>query len=310
MSEPTPTHTTSQPAKLVRFSMPRIGDAVFAVLTGAFGVAILVLFAGLLVLLAQRAWPAMHHFGIHFLWSRAWNPPGQDFGALPYIFGTISTSLIALAFTLPIAIGAAIALTDLLPRAVASVLGIMIELLAALPSIVFGVWGLAVITPFVKQLGGDRTFGPSILAAGLVLCVMILPIVTAVTRDMIFAVPRSQREAAYALGATRWEVTWRVVLPNARPGITAAVILGLGRAVGETMAVIMVIGNQPRLTTDVFKPGSTIASVIANEFGDPSGPLHFSSLVYLGFILLAISLALNVVARVIVHRYSRFVQAV
>lgn len=291
-----------------RLGADSAGDVVFVLLTGACALGLVLLFADVVVVLGQRAWPAIQAFGVGFLTGRSWNPPGQAFGALPYILGTLMTSVLALAVAVPVAIGTAVALAILLPRTLAGPMGVLVELLAAVPSIIFGVWGFAVVVPFVRRLGGwlgQDTFGLSILAAGLVLAVMVLPIITAVSRDMVLAVPRQQRDAALALGATPWEVTWKVVLPHARPGIVAAVILGFGRAIGETMAVIMVIGNQPVLPDSVFAPGSTMASVIANEFGDPSGPLHGAALVELGLILLLSSLVLNLLARLIVKRLTR-----
>jgi phosphate transport system permease protein len=284
------------------------GDVVFLAITAAFAVGMVVLFGALVFILARKAWPAFQAFGFGFLVGTQWDPVGQHFGALAYIAGTLMTSFVAVVVAVPIAIGTAVALALLLPRSVAGPLGVLVELLAAVPSIIFGVWGLAVIAPFVRQLAGglhQATFGPSILAAGLVLAAMILPIITALTRDMVLAVPQHQRDAALALGATPWEVTWKVVLPHARPGIVAAVILGFGRAIGETMAVIMVVGNVAKIPRDLFMPGSTMASVIANEFGDPTGPLHGASMVALGLVLLLMSLVLNLLARGIVKRLTR-----
>jgi phosphate transport system permease protein len=283
---------------------PQRGDTWFRGTTRGAALLLLGGFGFLLWTLAARAWPALAAFGPGFLVGGAWDPPGQRFGALPYLFGTVASSALALAVAVPVAVGTAVALTFLLPRALAAPLGVLVELLAAVPSIVFGVWGFTTVVPWVQELSGGRSFGHSLLAAGLVLAAMVLPIITAVTRDMLLAVPRAQRDAALALGATPWEVTWKVVLPHARAGILAAVILGLGRAVGETMAVIMVIGNQPKLDLDPFAPAATMASVIANEFGDPSGALHASSLVALGLILLLMSLALNLAARWVVHRFA------
>lgn len=280
----------------------RPGDRIFSLLLGASALLGLALFAGIAWTLGQQAWPAMRAFGAGFLWSTSWNPGGQEFGALPYLFGTLATSLLGLAFALPVAVGTAVALVYLLPRWLSSPLGLVIELLAAVPSIVFGVWGRDVIVPVVAQMSGGASFGPSILAAGLVLAAMILPILTTVTREMLKTVPRDQADAALALGSTPWEVTWKVVLPYAKAGILAGAILGLGRAIGETMAVILVIGNSPILPQSPYDPGATIASLIAQEFGDPSGPLHTSTLVYLGLILLAASLLLNVLAKLVVRR--------
>lgn len=284
------------------------GDVAFLALTATFALGLVAIFAYLLFVLGDRAWPAIREFGLGFLTSTAWDPPGQVFGALTYITGTLLSSLVALVVAVPIALGTAVALAILLPRSLAAPLGVLVELLAAVPSIVFGVWGLAVVAPFVRDLAdlfGQETFGPSVLAAGFVLAAMVLPIITAISRDMILAVPQHQRDAALALGSTPWEVTWRVVLPNARPGIVAAIILGFGRAIGETMAVIMVIGNQVQVPTDIFEPASSMASVIANEFGDPSGPLHGAALVELGLLLLLTSLLLNLAARGIVRRLTR-----
>lgn len=284
------------------------GDVVFLLVTGACAVGLVALFAKIVHELGRGAWPAIQAFGLGFLTGEAWDPPGQRFGALPYIAGTLATSVVAIVVAVPVAIGTAVALALLLPRAVAGPLGVLVELLAAVPSIIFGIWGFAVVVPFVRDLGkalGQPAFGPSVLAAGLVLAVMVLPIITAVTRDMVLAVPRHQRDAALALGATPWEVTWKVVLPHARAGIVAAVILGFGRAIGETMAVIMVVGNQAQVPDSLFAPASTMASVIANEFGDPSGSLHAPALMELGLILLLTSLLLNLVARLVVKRLSR-----
>ena len=280
----------------------RIGDRVFSALLGLSALLGVLLFAGIAWVLGSQAWPAMKQFGLGFLWSRSWNPGGQEFGALPYLAGTLTTSLLALAFAIPIAVGTAVALVYLLPRWISGPLGLIIELLAAVPSIVFGVWGRDVIVPLVAQMSGGSSFGPSILAAGLVLAAMILPILTTVTREMLKTVPRDQADAALALGSTPWEVTWKVVLPYAKAGILAGAILGLGRAIGETMAVILVIGNSPLLPQSPYDPGATIASLIAQEFGDPSGPLHTSTLVYLGLILLLASLLLNLLAKLVVRR--------
>lgn len=284
------------------------GDLAFLLLAGAFAATLAVLFADLVWILGKNALPAIRAFGVGFLTSTRWDPPGQHFGALVYIAGTLASSLLAVAIALPVAVGTAVALALLLPRAVAGPLGVLVELLAAVPSIVFGVWGLAVVAPFVRDLGhllGQDTFGPSVLAAGFVLAAMILPIITAVSRDMVLAVPRHQRDAALALGATPWEVTWKVVLPNARPGIVAATILGFGRAIGETMAIILVMGNQPLLPRSLFGPGASMASVIASEFGDPSGALHKPALFEIGLILLVSGLLINLAARGVVRRLSR-----
>jgi len=280
------------------------GDAAFKAATGAFAVGLVAVFAVMVAVLLRRAWPAVHAFGLSFLWSTAWNPVAGQFGAGAFLAGTLLSSLIGLVVALPVAVGTAVALALLLPRALAAPLGVVIELLAAVPSIIFGVWGFAVVVPFVHRLSPSHA-GQSLLAGGLVLAVMILPIMTAIGRDMVKAVPQAQRDAALALGATPWEVTWKVVLPYARPGMLAGVILALGRAIGETMAVIMVIGNQNVVPRSVFEAAATMASTIANQFGDPSGPLHTASLVELGVLLLLSSLALNLLAKLVVRRLGR-----
>lgn len=297
----------------------RGGDRVLRLLTGTGAFVVVAAFATLVVLLANGGWPALHHAAGFFTGS-LWNPnepdgpdaPAQSFGALPFIYGTLASSLIALAVAVPVAVGTAIALVELLPRWLATPVGLLVELLAAVPSIIFGVWGFFVVVPFVKHLGADVLHrrilsGTNLLAGGLVLAVMVLPILTAVARDMLRAVPRHQRDAALALGATNWEVTWRVTLPNARGGLLAASLLGLGRAIGETMAVIMVIGmTVPKhWFGDVFQPASTIAGVIANQFGEPVNDAHKAALWLLGLTLLACSLALNLLARAATRRFTR-----
>jgi phosphate transport system permease protein len=285
--------------------MGKAGDRIFAGVTLAAALGVAALFADLLWTLATKSAPTWRATGPSFLWSQAWDPAGDRFGALAYLFGTVASSAIALVIAVPVALGTAVALVMLLPRWLAGPLGMLVELLAAIPSIIFGIWGLFTIVPLVHDLSGGTAGGRSLLAAGIVLAVMIVPIITAIARDMVRAVPVAQREAALALGLTPWEVTWKVVLPYARPGLLAAVLLGLGRAMGETMAVIMVIGNRALVDLDVFAPASTMASVIANEFGEPSNPLHASSLVALGLVMLALSLGTSLVGRRIVQRSRR-----
>ena len=280
----------------------RLGDRVYSALLSVAALVAVGVFVSVMWTLGSAAWPAIRAFGISFLVSQSWNPGEQLFGAFPYLFGTIVTSLLGIAIALPIAVGTAVALVFLLPRWLATPLGLVIELLAAVPSIVFGVWGRAVVVPLVRDLSGGTSYGFSILAAGLVLAAMVLPILTTVTREMLKTVPRDQGDAALALGSTPWEVTWKVVLPYAKAGVLAGAILGLGRAVGETMAVIMVVGNSPVLPKGLFDPGATAASLIANEFGDPSGPLHTAALVELGLLLLVMSLVLNLLAKRVVRR--------
>jgi phosphate transport system permease protein len=284
--------------------MGKAGDRVFAGVTLAAALAVAFLFAYLVWTLVAGSTPTWQAFGPAFLWREAWNPSGGRFGALAYLYGTVASSAIALLIAVPVALGTAVALAILLPRWLATPLGLLVELLAAVPSIIFGIWGLFTIVPLVETLSGGA-FGRGLLAAGIVLAVMVVPIITAVARDMVLAVPVAQREAALALGLTPWEVTWKVVLPYARPGLLAAVLLGLGRAMGETMAVILVIGNQPVVNLNPFAPAATMASVIANEFGEPSNPLHVSSLVALGLVMLALSLGTSLLGRRIVLKSRR-----
>ena len=285
------------------------------------------LLAALLVLLtvvglgAELGWEsrqAITHFGLKFLVTQTWDPVHQQFGALPYIFGTIVTSLIAVVLAFFVGVGAALFLTELSPKVLTGPLSALVELLAAIPSVVYGLWGIFVLAPLLRTtvepflnntLGFIPLFsGPQIglglLAGGVILAIMILPTVTAISRDVINAVPVEQREAALSLGATRWEIMGKVVLPYARSGIVGAVILGLGRALGETIAVTMVIGGRPQITHQLFGLGYTIAAVIANEFAEATYQLYLSSLFELGLILLLITMILNIFARLLVWRIS------
>ncbi|MHB8633364.1 MAG: phosphate ABC transporter permease subunit PstC [Thermoplasmatota archaeon] len=300
----------------------RPGDRILRAATGLAALVVVAAFLGLVLLLAQGSLPVWRSFGWRFVTGRDWNSnppqapgdPPETYGALPFIFGTLASSLGALVIAVPVAIGTAVALSEILPRWLSSPIGLVVELLAAVPSIVFGVWGLAILVPFVAHLGQalhQRTSGTSILAASLVLAAMVLPILTAVARDMLAAVAKAQKEAAFALGATHWEVTWRVVIPAARNGLVAAALLALGRAVGETMAVIFLIGSvipNPRLPFDwnLFHSGASVAGTIANEFGEAStNALQRSALLGLGLLLLLMTLALNLAARQATRRLAR-----
>ena len=269
--------------------------------------------------LVNQARPAFDRFGLGFITGTVWNPVNETFGALPAIFGTMVTALIALLIAVPVSVGAAIFLAELAPHWLRTPASYLIETLAAIPSVIFGLWALFVVVPIIrdpieKVLGGHFAwiplfdgpqFGVGLLAAGIILAIMILPIVTSLTRDIFLAVPNSQREAMLALGATRWEVISRAVVPYARSGIVGAVILGLGRALGETMAVTMVIGNSFKISHSVFNPGHTIASAIASQFPEAGAGVFIGSLIYLALILFVISLVINVVARLLVSRLVR-----
>ena len=292
---------------------PAIPDR-FRLLTGIVAAAAPATLVLIVFILFQQAWPAITHFGLGFLTSRTWNPVTQEFGALPGIFGTVATSLIALVFALPIGVAAALVLAEQGQTTIRGLVGTAIELLAAIPSVVYGIWALYVLGPWafahIEAPISDR-FGfvgwlseaspRSLFTASLVLAVMILPTLTAVSRDVIRAVPRGLKENAVALGATWWETTWRVILPAARSGIFGATILALGRALGETIAVTMVIGNNYQIPPSIFSPAYTLASVIANEFTEASGVLYPAALVELGLALILVTLTVNVIAMVLVR---------
>jgi phosphate transport system permease protein len=312
---------TSAGAAAARFgrAASHVPDVVFRSTSGGLAwltVGVLGLLAALLVL---NSGEALGKLGIDFLTGTTWDPIAGIYGALPFIVGTIASSFIAIVFATPIGLLTAIFLAELAPRRLAIPLTFTIELLAAIPSVVFGLWGVFVLGPFlsgtverwiVDSLGwipifAGPPFGVGLFAAGVILTLMIVPTIVTISRDVITAVPDSQREAMLALGATRWETITKAVLPYARSGILGAVILGLGRALGETMAVTMVIGNRPRLPSSVFDSSQTIASQIATTFNEASIGLQTSSLIALGLVLLVITMTLNVVARLLVWRVSR-----
>ncbi len=277
--------------------------------------AILVL---IVLTLLQQAQPALHQFGVGFLWGTDWNPVADNFGALPAIFGTVATSFIALALAIPVGVAVALVLAEQGQTTLRGLLGTGIELLAAIPSVVYGIWALYVLAPWVYEhievpISDHVTFigwlsDPAVRGlfnAALVLAVMILPTLSAISRDVIRAVPRGLKENAIALGATWWETNWRVILPSARAGIFGAVILALGRALGETIAVTMVIGNQYVIPHSIFQPAYTLASVIANEFTEATGTLYPAALVELGLVLILVTLVVNVFALILVRSTSR-----
>ena len=292
----------------------RNGDEIAYLVALSFGLS-LVLITGLIVfeLFRNSALPRQR-FGWSFLFTHTWDPVADRFGAAPFIYGTVVTSALALIVAVPLGGGAAIFLAELAPRRVADVLILLIEVLAAVPSVVYGLIGLAVLVPAMRfyihpalqRVGGWTPFlsGPSygvgILTAGLILAVMILPFIVSVVHEVLVAVPRDQREAALALGATRWESTWRVVLPYARAGVFGAMFLALGRALGETMAVTMVIGNRPEISASMFAPGYSMAAVIANEFTEATGDLYLQALVEIGLVLFILTMIINAFARILI----------
>ena len=265
----------------------------------------------------QKALPSIQHFGLHFLVETTWNPVTEVFGALPGIFGTLATSLMALALALPVGVAAAVVLVEPGQGRIRGTIGIGIELLAAIPSVVYGIWALYVLAPWAYEhietplserfnIGLFSDPAPrGLFSAALVLAVMILPTLTAISRDVIRAVPRGLKESAVALGATWWETTWKVILPSARAGIFGATILALGRALGETIAVTMVIGNAWVIPHSIFQPAYTLSAIIANEFVEATGTLYPAALMELALILIVITLILNIFAVILVHSTSR-----
>ena len=289
------------------------GDTIFRAILFVAAALILLIVAAMIAMMTQNSMPTIREFGLSFLTSGEWNPSARVFGALPFIYGTIITAVIALLISVPISLGIAIFLTEQASVRVARPIAFLVELLAAIPSVVYGLWGIFVLAPFIREYLGawlqtylgfipifqGRLTGIGMLTGGIILAIMIIPIITAVVRDVLEAVPTTQREAALALGATKWETTL-VVLGNAVSGIAGAVVLGLGRAIGETMAVTMVIGNVPQITAKLFEPGYTIASVLAANFAEARDPLYFSALIEIGLILFLVTFIVNGVAKLMV----------
>jgi phosphate transport system permease protein len=291
----------------------RAGDDLTYAVTFAAALSILVVTALLVYELYVHSALSRHKFGWSFLVTRTWDPVAEQFGALPFIYGTVVTSAIALLIGIPLGVGAAIFLAEMAPPGISSGLTFLIELLAAVPSVIFGLLGVFVLIPILRKLedpirsvlGWTPLFqgpfyGVSMLAAGVVLSLMIIPFIISISREVILAVPSDQREAALALGATRWESTWRVVVPYAYKGITGSIFLSLARALGETMAVTMVIGNDPRINASLFAPGYSIAAIIANEFAEAPGEMYTSALIELGLVLFALTIVINGAARILV----------
>lgn len=293
----------------------RFGDKAFEWLT--LGMALVVVILVFLIgwQLARGSSLAIQKFGFQFLTTSTWDPVAENFGALPFIYGTLVSSLIALVIAVPLSIGTAVYLTELAPLWIRQPIVSLVEMLAAIPSVILGLWGIFVMIPWLrdypfpllKRFFGWTPFftgpiyGPSMLAGGIIIAIMILPIITSVSREILRSVPDLQREAAYALGATRWEVTRIAVLSYARKGLFGAVILGLGRALGETMAVTMVIGNTPQIAASLFKPGYTLASVIANEFTEATTDIYLQALFEIGLVLFGVTIAVNLLAQLLLR---------
>jgi phosphate transport system permease protein len=300
-----------------------IGDRTFRLLTQTAAIAVLVILAGVIFSLVYGSMPTWRAFGLGFLTSESWNPVTEKFGALPAIYGTLLTSIIAMLIGVPISLGIAIFLTEICPEKLRRTIGIAIELLAGIPSIIYGIWGLFVFAPFfqtyvqpplidvfanipvLNQLFAGPPYGIGLLTAGLILAIMVLPFITSITREVFDTVPPVLKEAAYGIGCTRWEVMRRVVIPYTRVGIIGGVMLGLGRALGETMAVTFVIGNAHRIVPSIMAPGTTISASIANEFTEAVGELYTSSLVALGLILFFITFIVLAAARLMLMRIEK-----
>ncbi|XEC93320.1 phosphate ABC transporter permease subunit PstC [Paenibacillus tarimensis] len=302
-----------------------MGDRLFKWIVYGFGLSIIVLFILLIFELYKGSLVSIKEFGLSFIYGSDWKPNRDIYGAWPFIFGTIVSSLIALLIATPISIGIAVFLVELAPRWIRTPVGYLVELLAAIPSIVYGIWGIFVLAPFVREyvspalintLGrfipyfAGPSFGVGLITASIVLAIMIIPTITAISREVINTVPDTQREASYALGATKWEMISTSVLTYARSGILGAMIIGLGRAIGETMAVTMVIGNRPIIPQTIFDPAYTMASVIANEFTEATSDLNVSALIEIGLVLFAVTLFVNMIARILVWSFTRGTQEV
>jgi phosphate transport system permease protein len=295
-------------------------EGLFRFMTMAAALLVLALLAGVLLALLYGGWPALKTFRLGFLTSTIWNPVTDQFGALAPLYGTVVTSLLAMLLAVPLAFGIAIFLTETCPMWLRSPISTCIELLAAVPSIVFGIWGLFVLAPLLQhtvqpwlidtlgdlpaigKLFRGPPYGIGLLTAGFVLAVMVLPFITSVMREVFLATPGSLKEAAYGLGATQWEVIWDVVLPNARAGVVGGIMLGLGRALGETMAVTFVVGNAHRISGSLLAPGTTISASIANEFTEAVGKLYTSSLIALGLLLFVLTFIIIAAARLLLMR--------
>jgi phosphate transport system permease protein len=296
-----------------------VADQVFRGIVIACALAVLAMVGLIFFELVSQSYLSISKFGLKFLITKIWDPVAEDFGALPFIYGTIVSSLLGLMIAVPLSVGTALFLTEICPRRLRAVLSLLVELLAAIPSVIYGLWGIFVLAPFLRVhvqpflakyfgwtgLFNGPKYGWGMLAAGVILAIMILPIIASITREVVTAVPRVQREAALALGATRWEMLRMAVLRNARPGIFGAVILGLGRALGETMAVTMVIGNRPEIARSLFAPGYTLASAVANEFTEAVGNLYFSALMEMALVLFVITLIVNALAGLLIWSITR-----
>src|SRR6202140_3372043 len=292
----------------------REGDEIARLITFLFAASVVLVTLLLILELWQGSVLPRHKFGLQFLFTRVWDPIAEQFGALPFIYGTLVTAMVSLVIAVPLGIGAAIFLAELAPARLSDALEFFIDLLAAVPSVIYGLLGVFIVVPLMRDyaqpalkntlgflpLFSGPTYGIGFLTAGVVLAIMVIPYIISVSREVLMSVPRDQREAALSLGSTRWESTWKVVVPFARPGILGSIFLALARALGETMAVTMVIGNTPLISASLFSPGDSIASVIASQFKEATGDLYTQSLIELGLVLFLLTFILNGLARLLI----------
>jgi len=306
-------------APLLRAPGGELPDRVFQSAMTTCGLAVLGVLGLIVYELMSRSSLSWHAFGLKFFSGSDWNPVSEQFGALPFIYGTLVSSLVALVVAVPLAVGVAVFTTEMCPKALRGPLSFFVELLAAIPSVIYGLWAFFVLVPLLrdyvapvltKTLGWSPLFsgpfyGLSMLAAGIILAIMIIPIISSITREVLMVVPQHQREGVLALGATRWEMIRMGVLRNARAGILGGIILGLGRALGETMAVTMVIGNTPQISKSLFASGYTMASVLANEFSEATGDVYLSALIEIGLALFLVTIIVNALAQLLVWTVTR-----
>jgi phosphate transport system permease protein len=292
----------------------RDGDEIARLVTFLFAASVVLVTLLLILELWQGSALSRHKFGLHFFVTRVWDPIAEQFGALPFIYGTVITASVSLLIAVPLGIGAAIFLAELAPARVSDALEFFIDLLAAVPSVIYGLLGVFIVVPLMRDyvqpglkhtlgflpLFSGPAYGIGFLTAGILLAIMVIPYIISVSREVLMSVPRDQREAALSLGSTRWESTWKVVVPFARPGILGSIFLALARALGETMAVTMVIGNTPTISASLFSPGYSIAAVIANEFTEATGDVHLQALIELGLVLFLLTFLLNGLARLLI----------
>ena len=311
--------TTGVTIPLIPAKASKVPDHIFGAAMLACGLSLLAIVVLIVIELTLQSRLSIHAFGWRFFTGSNWDPVSGDFGALPFIYGTLVSSLVALIIAIPLSVGVAVFTTEMCPKPLRGTISFLTELLAAIPSVVYGLWAIFVLAPLLREyvqpwlakylgwtgLFSGPPFGIGMLAAGIILAIMIVPIIASITREVLTAVPQQQREAVLALGATRWEMIRMGVLRNARTGIVGAIILGLGRALGETMAVTMVIGNTPQIAKSLFAPGYTMASVIANEFTEATGDLYLSALIEIGLGLFLVTIVINILAGLLVWSVTR-----